>query len=175
MSTSSTTLRGTIYTLGHSQAKAEATLEQLMRHPRALLVDVRYQPVSRWNPQWNRASLAGRYGHRYVWDRRLGNIHYQSRDRGIQLAAGHQDAVREAAGLLCAGTSLVLLCACGDERTCHRSLVAKLIQDSLPVPTAAREVGMSKNQLPPTQGGAGRRCSSAPPGEPVTEVLRCHA
>lgn len=136
----STVERGTIYTLGYSQVKAEATLEQLMRHPHVLLVDVRYQPVSRWNPQWNRAALAGRYGQGYVWDRRLGNIHYSSRDRPIQLAAGHQEAVFEAAALLLAGTSLVLLCACGDERACHRSYVARLIQDALPVPTGAWEV-----------------------------------
>jgi Protein of unknown function, DUF488 len=110
---SSAVERGTIYTLGYSQAKAAARLEQLMRHPHTLLVDVRYQPVSRWNPQWNRASLAGRYGRRYVWERRLGTIHYVSRDRAVQLAAGHPEAVREAAGLLCAGTSLVLLAPAG--------------------------------------------------------------
>jgi len=132
--------RGTIYTLGISQPKAAARLEHLMHNPRALLVDVRSQPISRWNPHWNRAALAGRYGQRYVWDPRLGNIHYQSRDRAIQLAAGSQDAVREAAGLLLVGTSLVLLCACGDERACHRSYVAKLIQDALPAPTETQEV-----------------------------------
>jgi uncharacterized protein (DUF488 family) len=136
----STVERGTIYTLGYSQAKAAARLEQLMRHPHVLLVDVRYQPVSRWNPQWNRVALVGHYGHRYVWDRRLGNIHYRSRDRAILLSAGHPEAVREAAALLLEGTSLVLLCACGDERACHRSYVARLIQDALPVPTEAWEV-----------------------------------
>jgi uncharacterized protein (DUF488 family) len=136
----STLERGTIYTLGYSQPKAEATLEQLMRHPRALLVDVRYQPVSRWNPHWNRASLAGRYGQQYVWDRRLGNVNYRSRTLSIELAEGYREAIREAAALLCAGRSLVLLCACSDERTCHRSYVARLMQDALPVPTGAREV-----------------------------------
>jgi uncharacterized protein (DUF488 family) len=140
MSTHSAVERGTIYTLGYSQSKAEATQERLMPQPHTLLVDVRYQPVSRWNPQWNRASLAGRYGQQYVWDRRLGTIHYVSRDRAVQLAAGHRDAVCEAAGLLCAGTSLVLLCACGDERACHRSYVARLIQDARPVPAGAWEV-----------------------------------
>src|SRR5437764_1192005 len=44
MSTSSTLERGNIYTLGYTQAKAEAHLERLMRNPRVLLVDVRYQP-----------------------------------------------------------------------------------------------------------------------------------
>jgi len=141
MSTNSHAIeRGTIYTLGYSQAKAAATLERLMRQPRTLLLDVRYQPISRWNAQWNRAELTARYGEQYRWERRLGNMHYWSRDRGIQLPAGSQDAVREAANLVCAGTSLVLLCCCGDARTCHRSLIAKLIQDALPAPTTAREV-----------------------------------
>jgi uncharacterized protein (DUF488 family) len=139
----STVERGTIYTLGYSQTKAVARLEQLMRHPHVLLVDVRYQPVSRWNPQWNRASLAGRYRQRYVWDRRLGNVNYRSRTLSIELAAAYRDAIREAAALLCLGTSLVLLCACSDERACHRSYVAKLIQDALPVPAEAQEVWAS--------------------------------
>ena len=140
MSTSSTLERGTIYTLGYTQSKAAATLERLMRQQRSLLVDVRYQPVSQWAQQWNRASLAGRYRERYVWDRRLGNVHYRDPEHGIELAPGYQEAVREAVALVCAGTSLVLLCACRDERACHRSLVAKLIQGTLPVPTTAREM-----------------------------------
>jgi len=136
----SPTERGTMYTLGYTDPNASARLERLMRNPRALLVDVRYQPTSRWAFQWNRAALTARYGRRYVWERRLGTIHYREPERAIELAAGYQDAVREAAALLCAGTSLVLLCACKDERACHRSLVAKLIQDALPVPRSSWEV-----------------------------------
>lgn len=132
--------RGTIYTLGYSQRKAAATLERLLRRPRILLLDVRYQPTSRWNPQWDRAELAARYGEQYRWERRLGNVNYWSQTRPIQLPTGYEQAVREAAALLCAGTSLVLLCCCGDERACHRSYVAKLIQDALPAPTAVQEV-----------------------------------
>lgn len=132
--------RGTIYTLGYSQRHAAATLERLLRQPLVLLLDVRYQPVCRWNPQWNRAELAARYGEQYRWERRLGNVNYWSQTRPIHLPAGYAQAVREAATLLCAGTSLVLLCCCGDERACHRTLVAKLMQDGLPAPTAAQEV-----------------------------------
>jgi uncharacterized protein (DUF488 family) len=141
MSTNSSLIeRGTIYTLGYSQRKAAATLDRLLRQPRTLLLDVRYQPVSRWNPEWNQTELVARYGEQYRWERRLGNVNYWSRDRGIQLPANSQEAVHEAAALLLAGTSLVLLCCCGDERACHRSYVAKLIQDALPAPRAAREV-----------------------------------
>jgi uncharacterized protein (DUF488 family) len=128
------TERGTIYTLGYAQRDAAAELDRLMRDPRVCLVDIRYQPRSRWGHRWNRAALAARYGRRYVWERRLGNLHYREHVVGIELAEGYPGAIREAAALLCEGTSLVLLCACKDARTCHRSLVAKLIQDALPVP-----------------------------------------
>jgi uncharacterized protein YeaO (DUF488 family) len=56
---------------------------------------------------------------------------YQHQERGIALAEGHLDAAHEAAALLSRGSSLILLCACKDARTCHRTLVAKLIQDAL--------------------------------------------
>ncbi len=127
--------RGTIYTLGYSQRKAATALERLLRQPRTLLLDVRYQPVCHWNPEWDRAALAARYGEQYHWERRLGNLYYWSRDQGIRLPGNYREATREAANLLLAGTSLVLLCACGNERSCHRSYVAKLIQDTLPAPT----------------------------------------
>lgn len=134
------TLRGTIYTLGYSQRQAAATLDRLLRQPRILLLDVRYQPTSRWHPQWNRAELAARYGEQYHWERRLGNVNYWSQTRPVQLPSGWQEAVHDAAALLNGGTSLVLLCACGDERACHRTLVAKLIQEALPAPQTAQEV-----------------------------------
>ena len=135
-----TTERGTIYTLGYSQLDAAATLERLMGNPRALLLDVRYQPRSRWYPEWNRAALSARYGERYVWESRLGNLNYQRHDLPIQLAAGYEDAVIEAAVLLCEGCSLVLLCTCADERACHRTYVASLIQNVLPAPASCWEV-----------------------------------
>lgn len=133
------TPRGTIYTLGYCQTKAAAILERLLRQPDTLLLDVRYQPACRWNLAWNRAELAARYGEQYRWERRLGNVNYWSHTRPIRLPRGWQEAVRNAAALLCGGTSLILLCACRDEQTCHRSLIAKLIQDALPMPVTAEE------------------------------------
>ena len=129
-----TTIRGTIYTVGYALPDAAAWLDRLMRDPRALLVDIRSQPRSRPWPQCNRAALSARYSRRYVWERRLGNIHYREREQGITLSEGHPDAIQEAAALLCEGTFLILLCACTNARTCHRNLIARLIQDALPVP-----------------------------------------
>ncbi len=69
--TRTTIERGTIYTIGHAHPDAMARLDRLMRDRRAYLVDIRSQPRSHRNPQWNRAELVARYGRRYVWERRL--------------------------------------------------------------------------------------------------------
>jgi len=136
----STTERGTIYTLECTHLEAAARLKRLMRIANTLLVDIRAQPISRKAPGWNRAVLTARYREWYVWEQQLGDLHSRKPDRGIQLVACHQDAMREAAALHGAGTSLVLLCVCGDERACHLRLVVKSIQDALPVPWSSWEV-----------------------------------
>src|SRR5947208_196070 len=122
---------GTLYTIGYAQAGAAAHVARLMRDEHTLLLDIRYSPCSRWYPEWKRRALSACYGQRYVWDQRLGNLNYQHHERGIELTEHHPFAVRAAAALLSGGISLILLCCCKDARTCHRSLVAKLIQDAV--------------------------------------------
>ena len=48
----------TIYTIGHSTHPVAAFITLLRQHDIETLVDVRSQPYSRWNPQFNRESLA---------------------------------------------------------------------------------------------------------------------
>ena len=48
---------GTIYTIGHSTHPIERFVELLQRHGIQILADVRSTPFSRFNPQFNRASL----------------------------------------------------------------------------------------------------------------------
>ena len=48
----------TIYTVGHSSHPIEAFVDLLRQHGIERLVDVRSQPYSRWNPQFNRETLA---------------------------------------------------------------------------------------------------------------------
>lgn len=115
---------GTLHSFGYAGGQdAQARLDVLMENAATFLLDIRYQPVSRWRPQWNRAALSERYGSRYGWVPSLGNQNYQHKERGIQLAIGHGQAVRDAAQLVASGLSLVLLCACKDERRCRRTLV----------------------------------------------------
>ena len=122
---------GELYSIGYSQREAPAQVQRLMQRERILLLDTRYSPYSSWSPAWNRQELQTTYGERYRWDQRLGNVNYRRRDCGIRLAYGHEQAIQEAAALLCQGTTIVLLCACADPRVCHRSYVAKLIQDAV--------------------------------------------
>jgi uncharacterized protein (DUF488 family) len=123
--------RGTLYPVGYVHPDAAAQLEQYMRDEHTLLIDIRYSPRSRWHPQWTKNALTTRYGTRYLWDQRLGNLNYRHPEQDIQLAAGHQQAAQEAAAMLRDGKSLVLLCACKDYERCHRKRVRELIQACL--------------------------------------------
>ncbi len=122
---------GTLYTIGYAHPDAATHVGQLMNQEHMLLVDIRYSPRSRWRPAWRREALEATFGACYLWEQRLGNVNYHHPEGGITLAEGHEDAAREVAKLLTRGLSVILLCACKNARTCHRSLVAKLIQDAL--------------------------------------------
>ena len=49
---------GEIYTIGHSNHAIAKLVELLTRHDVDLVADVRSHPASRFNPQFNRASLS---------------------------------------------------------------------------------------------------------------------
>ena len=58
-----------IFTIGHSTHPIDEFLALLAQHDIRCLVDVRTQPYSRWNPQFNRELLAAALedaGVRYV-------------------------------------------------------------------------------------------------------------
>ncbi len=125
------TSRGTLYTIGYAHPNAQAQKDRLMRDERTLLIDIRLSARCGWNAIWSRQALATRFGRRYIWEQRLGNRNSQHSERGFALAEGHAHAIQDAAALLCQGTSLILLCACRNFGTCHRSLVTKLIQEGV--------------------------------------------
>jgi hypothetical protein len=122
---------GTLRTLGYTRSDAAAQLEMLMVCERTILLDVRFTPTSRWFPAWRRHALAAKYGDRYVWEQRLGNVNHKHRALGIKLAKGHREAAFKAAQLLMQGFSLVLLCGCKRAHTCHRSQAARHIRHAL--------------------------------------------
>jgi uncharacterized protein (DUF488 family) len=55
--TPSSSSRPTLYTIGHSNHSEEKFLELLHEHGIEVLVDVRSQPFSRYNPQFNESNL----------------------------------------------------------------------------------------------------------------------
>ena len=48
----------TVYTIGHSNGTAEHLVKMLGQHEITAVADVRSQPYSRFNPQFNREALA---------------------------------------------------------------------------------------------------------------------
>ena len=76
---------GHLYTLGYAAPDAEQQLMTLMADPSTLLVDIRYSPRSRWQPQWNTKTLQAAWGDRYRHMKALGNVNYRFPDAPIQL------------------------------------------------------------------------------------------
>jgi uncharacterized protein (DUF488 family) len=66
--TSPSSSRPTLYTIGHSNHSGEQFVDLLSRHGIEVLVDVRSQPHSRYNPQFNDSNLANAL--------KLAGIHY---------------------------------------------------------------------------------------------------
>ncbi len=121
---------GTLSTIGYAHPAACPQIERLMQQERTMLLAIRSCPYSRW-AWWKKPALMHRSGQRSRWERRLGNLNFHHQQRGIELAEGRRQAVEQVTSMLFQGTSLILLCACKDARTCHRTLVAKLVQDAV--------------------------------------------
>lgn len=133
---------GTLYTIGYANKTERERLSHLMQAHHRLLVDIRSVPSSRAYPDFCRQQLHLRYnvaeqehlpvgerGVRYVWYQSLGNRNYK---QGGPIELTHPElGVRHVVAALLAGRDVILLCACADERRCHRTLVAQLVQDAL--------------------------------------------
>ncbi len=125
---------GEVLTIGHSTHDWTAFVERLRDHGVTALADVRAAPYSRFNPQFNRETVAaalGACGIRYVFlGRELGG---RSDDPGCyvdgrisyeRLGATRSfqrglDRVAHGA----AGHRVVLMCAEGEPLECHRGLL----------------------------------------------------
>ena len=120
-----------LYTLGYARLEAKQRLDNFMAQPSAILADIRYRPVSRWRPLFGGRALHERFDARYVYVQELGNTNYADHSLPIQL-------VNPAVGVqillpyLEQGYMLCLLCACSNPVTCHRSIVARLVQKQYP-------------------------------------------
>jgi uncharacterized protein (DUF488 family) len=120
-------MTGQVYTLGYAVAGAAEQLERLMADPTMLLVDVRKEARSRWLHQWTKKQLTLRWGGRYIHLPQLGNVNYKDRNLPIVLA-NPDEGIPVVQSYLQAGYSVVLLCACMRYETCHRRVVAELLE-----------------------------------------------
>jgi Active DUF488-N3 subclade len=117
-----------VYTLGYSQPGARLVLDTLIWQEGWLLIDIRHAPVSTW-PDWTERALLQRYGPGYMHLPALGNLHYRDHRLPIVLADAPA-GVRQVVQSVDDGRRCLLLCACKDYRTCHRAIVARLLQQA---------------------------------------------
>lgn len=127
-------MKGTVYTVGHSTHPVERFVELLRRHEVTAVADVRSQPYSRFNPQFNREALHASLkdiGIAYVFlGKELGarsndetcyhngKVQY---DRLAQTSLFREGLDRVEQGLL--KYRVALMCAEKDPLTCHRSIL----------------------------------------------------
>jgi len=125
----------TLYTLGHSRHAIETFIALVHDHNVDLIVDVRGQPYSRFNPQYNREQFKKSLANRqvdYIWfgDRLSGrpkDPKYRGPDNKVlwhtlMESAGVQDGIAEVLALA-ADTRLALVCAEENPLSCHRRLL----------------------------------------------------
>jgi hypothetical protein len=102
--------------------RTPAQLLQLAINLEAVVVDSRFNPVSRWATHWNRIRLQDALGDRYLWLQPFGNSAYK--ENKINL-------VNPALGLTyitdIGVTRAIILCACSDGQTCHRKQVGEYL------------------------------------------------
>ena len=137
----------TVLTIGHSTHSMEAFLELLQRHGVTAVADVRAAPYSRFNPQFNRESLASSLvarGIAYVFlgselggrsddpsCYENGRISYARLDRTPSFQNG-LDRVAQGA----ASHRIALMCAEKEPLECHRGLLVSPALDARGVSVA---------------------------------------
>lgn len=121
---------GTLYGLGYAKLKDDADLRALIGDQNIhLLVDIRYNPASRFRPAWSknnteRTVLAAGIP-RYVHEQRLGNPNF--RDPG-HMKLADPEGLSTVLEPLEQGLNVAVMCACHAYHTCHRQLVVEAVK-----------------------------------------------
>ena len=110
-----------VYTTGY-QGQKLVVLEAFLAAYDCDLFDIRFKPWSP-NPQYTKAAFAARFGDRYRHVVELGNRLYKTEsiefvdfEAGLRMIAANPRPV-------------VLLCACADPSTCHRTAAARILAE----------------------------------------------
>jgi uncharacterized protein (DUF488 family) len=116
-----------IYTFGYNGRDPQA-LRDLLVEMDAVLVDIRFNPVSR-QPGWNRydtketIGLATLLGNSYCYMSALGNVNYKGGDIELKAPAIGVAMLQ----ILAEEHTVVLMCACREFEKCHRKTVSELL------------------------------------------------
>ena len=118
---------GILIPFGYATSDAEPRLHELMSNPSTLLLDIRYRPISRYRPQWNKSRLQAQWGKRYKHCRTLGNINYKDRSLPIVLL-DPEPTITIVAQHLEGGNNIIVMCACKSYDECHRKPVIEQVE-----------------------------------------------
>ncbi|HUW09179.1 MAG TPA: DUF488 domain-containing protein [Anaerolineae bacterium] len=110
-----------VYTIGYA-GRDPYELADLAVSLDAVIFDIRYSPLSR-NSRWNLNTLKAICGYRYQHIPALGNRNYKSGP----IALVDYDAGRRQ--ILASSNPVILLCACKNPATCHRTLIAQRLRE----------------------------------------------
>ena len=124
----------TLYTTGYRAGWTPATLRCEADRLGALVLDIRMNPTS-IRAEWTKRALHKILGDRYRHIPQLGNRNYQGGP--IALAAPWQGV--DVVQLVLAEQPAILLCACPQAATCHRTSAAQL---------CAQRLGCATEELP---------------------------
>ena len=115
-----------VYTLGYGNGWSVEALEKLARHLNAIVIDTRFNPMSRI-ATWRKGPLTKVLGELYQHQQGLGNENYKT-DGPIKLHAPEM-AADGLMPLVRAGKSLILICVCKDQPSCHRTVAAAFLAE----------------------------------------------
>lgn len=130
----------TIYTTGYQGLKLEV-LEAFLEAHDCDLFDIRFKPWSP-NPQYTKTAFAHRFGDRYHHLIELGNRLYKT--ASIEFVDFEAGVHAIEANL----RPVVLLCACADPSTCHRTAAARLLAERGFSVTELRESASTQSPSP---------------------------
>jgi uncharacterized protein (DUF488 family) len=112
------TVKNKIYTAGYygrDLDEFQATVEGL----KAVVVDIRLVPQSRFTPQWRQKNLQAVFGENYLHVKELGNKGFKEKRIEIADLETGLEVVTQIK------RNIVLLCACKDYEKCHRKVIAE--------------------------------------------------
>ena len=111
-----------LYTAGYNAGWTPAQLHQTAIDLGAIVIDVRLNPTSN-RKEWIKYNLASLLGWRYMHLPSLGNKNY----RGGEIVLAKPEVGLAVLRQELAQRPVIILCACPDHTTCHRSVIAALL------------------------------------------------